>query len=159
MSAAEEKLSQLSGLFCQIGQHEKHPWIPLPWRGVYNKVLYFDPVTGATMELAKVEKGCSFPAHYHTTVQTLFVVSGRLRDESGAITVPGTFRIIPAGHLHGPFVAEEEAIQLKYFSSVPVYILKDGTTFIYEFDGRTLAAGRLEFAQGLKTTNFISGRK
>jgi quercetin dioxygenase-like cupin family protein len=159
MSAADQKLSQFAGIFCQLGQHENHPWIPLPWKGVFNKVLYFDPVTGATMELAKVEKGCKFPPHYHTSVQTLFLVSGRLRDDSGAVTEPGTFRIIPAGQLHGPFVAEEEAIQFKYFSSVPVYILTDGSTYIYEFDGRTVHAGTLEFASKLKTPNFISHRK
>jgi quercetin dioxygenase-like cupin family protein len=156
---AEIKLPQVANIFCQVGDHEKHAWIPLPWKGVFNKVLYFDPITGAVMELAKVEKGCSFPAHYHTTLQTLFLVSGRLRDESGAVTVPGTFRIIPAGQLHGPFVAEEEAIQFKYFSSVPVYILKDGTTYIYQFDGKTTPAGKLDFVETLKDTNFISQRK
>ena len=156
---ADQKLPQLAGIFCQIGQHEKHPWIPLPWPGVFNKVLYFDPVTGATMELAKVEKGCMFPPHYHTTVQTLFLVSGRLKDDNGELTEAGTFRIIPAGQLHGPFTALEEAIQLKYFSSVPVYILTDGTTYIYEFDGRTVLAGKLEFAAKLKAANFVSHRR
>ena len=119
---AEERLPQLQNVFCQIGHHDKYPWIPLPWKGIYNKVLYFDPITGATMELAKVERGCAFPAHYHTTVQTLFVVSGRLQDESGTITEPGTFRIIPAGQLHGPFTAIEEAIQLKFFVGTRIYI-------------------------------------
>jgi quercetin dioxygenase-like cupin family protein len=156
---AEQKLPQMAGIFCQIGKHDKHPWIPLPWKGVFNKVLYFDPITGATMELAKVEKGCKFPAHYHTTLQTLFLVSGRLKDDNGEVTEPGTFRIIPAGQLHGPFTAEEEAIQFKYFSSVPVYILTDGTTHIYEFDGKTIPAGRLDFAEKLKQSNFISHRK
>ena len=157
--AAEEKLPQLSGIFSQLGQHERHPWIPLPWKGVFNKVLYFDPITGATMELAKVEKGCKFPPHYHTTLQTLFLVSGRLKDDDGEFTEPGTFRIIPAGQLHGPFTAVEEAIQFKYFSSVPVYILTDGSTYIYEFDGKTIPAGQLDFAQKLKHKNFVSNRK
>jgi hypothetical protein len=78
-SLADQRLPQLKNVFCQIGHHEKHPWIPLPWKGIYNKVLYFDPIAGATMELAKVERGCAFPAHYHTTVQTLFVVSDDYR--------------------------------------------------------------------------------
>jgi len=88
-----------------------------------------------------------------------FLVSGRLRDYKGEITEPGTFRIIPAGQLHGPFIAEEEAIQFKYFSSVPVYILTDGSTYIYEFDGRTVHAGTLEFASTIKASNFISHRR
>jgi hypothetical protein len=31
------------------------------WSGIYNKVLYFDQLTGATMELAKVDAGAAFP--------------------------------------------------------------------------------------------------
>jgi hypothetical protein len=58
--------------------------------------------------------------------------------------------------LHGPFTAVEAAIQLKYFSSVPVYILKDGTTYIYQFDGKTTHAGTLDFAAKIKGPNFIS---
>jgi quercetin dioxygenase-like cupin family protein len=30
------------------------------------------------LKLAKVEKGAEFPEHYHTSVQKLFLVSGRL---------------------------------------------------------------------------------
>lgn len=153
---AEQRLPQIEGIFCQTGHYERHPWKPLPWKGVHNKVLFFDPITGATMELARVEKGCRFPAHYHTTVQTLFLVSGRLRDDNGEITEPGTFRIIPAGQLHGPFTAEEETIQLKYFSAVPVYILQDGSTYIYKFNGDIVNAGRLEFVKERQESNFIS---
>jgi quercetin dioxygenase-like cupin family protein len=156
---AEQKLPQMQGIFCQIGQHDQHPWKPMPWRGIYNKVLYFDHITGATMELAKIEKGAKFPSHYHTTVQTLFLVSGRLRDDDGEITEPGTFRIIPAGQLHGPFTAEEETIQFKYFSGAPVYILQDGATYIYRFNGEMVNAGVLEFARALKDRNFISPSK
>jgi len=155
-SIAEQKLPQMKGIFCQVGQHEKHSWKPLPWPGIHNKVLYFDPITGATMELAKIEQGAKFPSHYHTTIQTLFVVSGRLRDDNGDITERGTFRIIPAGQLHGPFTAEEETIQFKYFSGVPVYILQDGSTYIYKFDGAIVKAGVLDFAKSIKESNFIS---
>ena len=47
--------------FTQLGQHEQYRWRPLPWKGTYNKVLYFDRITGATIELAKVEKGAELP--------------------------------------------------------------------------------------------------
>lgn len=147
---------QLRGLFCRLGPHEEYEWTPLPFEGVSNKVLLFDRVTGATMELARVEQGAEFPEHYHTTVQTLFLVSGRLRSGEHLIE-PGTFNVIPAGELHGPFYAEEEAMQLKYFSAVPVYILRDGTTYIYREDGKTISAGRLDFASKLRQANFISG--
>ena len=147
---------ELSQIFCRLGPHESHPWTQLPWPGISNKVLLMDHLTGATIELARVEKGATFPAHYHTTLQTLFLVSGRLRSGDRLIE-PGTFNLIPPGLLHGPFTAEEEAIQLKYFSAVPVYILEDGTTFIYKRDGRTVNAGVLEFTKGLSGENFILG--
>ncbi len=148
--------TQLQGHFLRLGHHDQHEWTPLPWKGISNKVLSFDRVTGATIELARVEKGCEFPAHYHTTVQTLFLVSGKLRSGDHVIEA-GSFNIIPAGELHGPFYAEEESIQFKYFSAVPVYILTDGSTYIYTENGHTIEAGTLDFARHLRATgNFIS---
>jgi len=150
------QLPQFAGMFTRLGQHEDHKWEPLPWKGVYNKVLLFDRCTGLTLELAKIEQGARFPEHYHTTVQTQFLVSGRIKLKSGRIIDPGTFNIIPAGQLHGPFEAVEEAITFKYFASVPVYILPDGSTFIYREDGKTIDAGNLKFAIRIKGQNFIS---
>ncbi|QYX44682.1 cupin domain-containing protein [Bacillus inaquosorum] len=94
---------QLQGFFAQLGNHEQHPWKPLPWKGIYNKVLFSDPVSGATMELAKVEKGATFPEHFHNSVQTLFLYKGRLRTKTGEVYLPGTFNVIPSGQKHGPF--------------------------------------------------------
>jgi quercetin dioxygenase-like cupin family protein len=150
-----EVLPQLEGFYARLGPHERHEWKPLPWAGVHNKVLFFDPVSGMTIELARVEKGAEFPQHYHTTVQTLFLVEGRLRTNDQVIEA-GTFNVIPAGQVHGPFFAEEESIQFKYFSATPVYILSDGSTYIYRHDGSTIDAGRLEFVRDFTGTNFIS---
>lgn len=147
---------QLAGTYARLGYHPDTPWIPLPWKGVYNKVLLFERCTGLTIELARIEKGAVFPEHYHTSVQTQFLVSGRIRLRSGEVLEPGTFNVIPAGQLHGPFEAVEEAITFKYFASVPVYILRDGATYIYREDGQTIAAGHLDFAKTLSDTNFIS---
>jgi hypothetical protein len=69
---------------------------------------------------------------------------------------PGTFNIIPAGQLHGPFYGEEESIQFKYFSSVPAYILRDGKTFIYKRDGQTIDAGTLPFTGAIKGQNILT---
>ena len=147
---------QLSGFFSRLGKHDDYEWTSLPWEGVHNKVLFFDRVSGATIELARVEKGARFPEHYHTTVQTLFLVSGLLRTGSGDVIEPGTFNVIPAGQLHGPFIAEEESVQLKYFSAVPVYIMADGRTYIYRDDGHTIDAGTLETMKNLQDVNFVS---
>lgn len=140
--------------FARLGLHEQYDWIKLPWKGISNKVLYMDRVTGATIELARVEKGSTFPEHYHTCLQTLFLVSGLLETNNTKI-VQGTFNVIPTGKLHGPFYAIEESIQFKYFSSVPVYILKDGTCHIYKENGLTMDAGQLNIQNELTLDNFI----
>ena len=150
------QLPQFAGMFTRLGQHDDYNWEPLPWKGIYNKVLLFDRCTGMTLELAKIDTGAVFPEHYHTTVQTQFLVSGRIRLKSGEIIEPGAFNIIPAGQLHGPFEAVEEAVTFKYFASVPVYLLPDGTTFIYRQDGKTIDAGKLKFLAQVSGQNFIS---
>ena len=150
------ELPQFSGYFTRLGQTQHHPWVPLPWQGVFNKVLMFDRCSGLTLELAKIEKGAEFPEHYHTTVQTQFLVSGVIRLKNGDKIEPGAFNIIPAGQIHGPFFAVEEAITFKYFASVPVYLLPNGQTYIYRDDGKTIAAGNLDFVSKISGENFIS---
>jgi len=149
------KFPQLEGFFARVGPHSGYEWEPLPWKGVSNKVLFMDPVTGFTIELARTERGSTFPEHYHTTMQTLFLVEGRLRS-GDAVLEPGTFNVIPAGQLHGPFEAEEDTLQFKVFSSLPVYILTDGSVHIYKRDGKTIPAGQLDFVRHLAGANFVS---
>lgn len=155
MKRGPEAPPQLAGAFVRLGRHEEFDWQPLPWKGVFNKVLFFDYATGATLELARVEVGATFPEHYHTTMQTLFLIEGRLRSGEEVIE-PGTFNVIPAGQRHGPFEAEVESIQFKYFSSTPVYILPDGMTYIYRPDGTTIEAGSLR-REAFEEPNPISG--
>ena len=38
---------QLPTAFARLGNHEEYDWTPLPWKGIYNKVLFCDGVTGA----------------------------------------------------------------------------------------------------------------
>jgi quercetin dioxygenase-like cupin family protein len=147
-------MKDLPVAFAQLGQHDAHSWRPLPWKGTHNKVLYFDRVSGATIELAKIEKGAEFPEHYHPSVQTLFLVSGRLRSKSSVIHA-GTFNVIPAGQLHGPFYGEEESITFKFFSAAPVYFLKDGSAYLYKEDGRTMALHDGSIKQFLGTDNLL----
>jgi quercetin dioxygenase-like cupin family protein len=117
-----------------LGPHDQHPWKPMPWPGIYNKVLFCDPVQGTTIELAKIEKGATFPVHYHPTMQTLFLMSGLVKTETRTIT-PGTFDVIPAGERHGGYLAEEESVQYKLFSAMPVYFMENGDVFFYKCDG------------------------
>lgn len=156
---AMAKPEQCAGTFLRLGNHKEYDWTALPWKGTFNKVLLFERCTGLTLELARVEKGATFPEHYHTTVQTQFLVSGKVRLKDGTLVEPGNFSIFPPGQLHGPFTAEEEAITFKYFASVPVYLLRDGKTYIYREDGKTIEGGKLDFASSLKEGNFISPEK
>ncbi|WP_175480031.1 cupin domain-containing protein [Natrinema salaciae] len=135
--------SNIEPPFERLGDHEQHEWTSLPWDGVHNKVLYFDRATGMTLELAMVEEGAEFPQHYHTTAQTLFLVSGELESAETTIT-EGTFNFIPAGEKHGPYVAQEDSVQFKFFNATPTYILEDGDCFVYTYTGETLDAGTLE---------------
>ncbi|MDX8354850.1 cupin domain-containing protein [Cognatiyoonia sp. IB215182] len=131
--------------FAQVGQHDDHPWKPMPWKGVYNKVLYCDPVMGTTIELARIDEGATFPVHYHPTVQTLFLLSGRIRDDNrDRIIEPGTFDIIPAGQRHAGYYAEEDSIQYKFFSATPVYIMEDGRFYYYRTDGTVVDGGNTD---------------
>ncbi len=47
-------------------------------------------------------------------------------------------------------------MQFKVFSAVPVYILRDSSTCIYQRDGTVTDAGSLRFAEQLKVDNLIS---
>jgi hypothetical protein len=88
--------------------------------------------------------GTTFPEHYYTTVQTQFLVSDRLcLKNSGDVIDSNTLNVIPVGQLHGPFVAEEEAITFKFFESKDVCIIADWATFIYKENGEMIDAGRL----------------
>jgi quercetin dioxygenase-like cupin family protein len=147
---------QLDPAFFLLGNHADQPWQRLPWDGMFNKLLYFDPVTGMTMELTKLVKGTRVERHYHTTVQTMFLVSGLMRTAEGKLIRPGAFNVIPAGQVHGPAVAEEESVQLETFASVPVYVFADGSTYVFQRDGRFVAAKRLRFTSRSKPKNLIS---
>jgi hypothetical protein len=140
-------------IYACIGEHKKHAWKPLPWPGIFNKVLFCDPVLGTTIELAKIEKGATFPVHFHPTVQTLFLIEGRIKADGRVITV-GTFDVIPAGERHGGYVAEEESIQYKFFSAMPVYFMENGDVFFYKYDGTVvkLDAG----SKGLASQNIMT---
>jgi quercetin dioxygenase-like cupin family protein len=152
------KSDELAEAFTQLGDHEEYDWVPLPeehFEGVYNKVLYFNRVTGEVFELVKIEEGAEFPAHYHPTLQTLYLTEGKLRQPDGSTTEPGRFEMIPAGEEHGDYVAEETAIQHKYFSGTPMFFLPDGSSYVYRDDGRVIDAGELDMDERLQRQNML----
>ncbi|RBI59502.1 hypothetical protein DMJ13_23155 [halophilic archaeon] len=142
----------------QLGDHEQYDWVPLPeehFEGVYNKVLYFNRVTGEVFELVKIEEGAEFPSHYHPTLQTLFLAEGELRHPDGSVTTSGRFEMIPAGEEHGNYIAEETSIQHKYFSGTPMFFMPDGSSYVYQDDGRVIDSGKLDMSNRLKQENFL----
>lgn len=150
--------SGLEEAFTQLGDHEEYDWVPLPeehFEGVYNKVLYSNRVTGEVFELVKIEEGAEFPAHYHTSLQTLYLTEGKLRHPDGSTTEAGRFEMIPAGEKHGDYVAEEESIQHKYFSGTPTFFLPDGSSYIYREDGRIIDSGELDMDDRLGQENMF----
>ena len=86
-------------------------------------------------------------------MQTLFLVEGHLKSGDQEIT-KGTFNVIPAGELHGPFFALEDSIQFKYFSASPVYLLRDGTSVFYKEDGNTFTSDAMK-AGALQKDNYL----
>lgn len=156
--SAEEDSHGLDGSFTQLGNHEQYDWVPLPeehFEGVYNKVLYYNRTTGEVFELVKIEEGAEFPTHYHPTLQTLFLMEGKLRHPDGSVTEPGRFEVIPAGEKHGNYVAEEPVLQKKYFNSTPQFILPDGSSYTYREDGRVMDTGEMEMDERLGMDNII----
>ncbi|GGL44386.1 hypothetical protein GCM10009037_29710 [Halarchaeum grantii] len=56
--STENSQTGLERAFTQLGDHDQYDWVPLPeehFEGVYNKVLYFNRVTGEVFELVKIE--------------------------------------------------------------------------------------------------------
>lgn len=96
--------------------HGTAAWAAIPWArvsdSIYEVPLFADAQAGVQIALAKVERGAEIPEHFHSTAQTLFLVAGRLRTRTGQWIHAGTFCLIPACELHGPFVAEEDSLLL-----------------------------------------------
>lgn len=156
--SVEDSNSRLGNAFTQLGDHENYEWVPLPeehFEGVYNKVLYFDRNTGEVFELVKIEEGAEFPEHYHPTLQTLFLLEGKLRHPDGSVTEPGRFEMIPAGEKHGNYVAEEPVLQKKYFSGTPMFFMPDGSSYTYRDDGRVMDTGALDMDERLGKQNIL----
>jgi quercetin dioxygenase-like cupin family protein len=156
--STEDMPQGLDRAFTQLGDHEEYDWVPLPeeeFEGVYNKVMYFNRVSGEVFELVKIEEGAEFPAHYHPTLQTLYLTEGKLRHPDGSVTEPGRFEMIPAGEKHGNYVAEETAIQHKYFSGTPMFFLPDGSSYVYRDDGRIIDSGEVDMDGRLESENFL----
>lgn len=82
-------------------------------------ILAGDPEAGAFILRLKLPAGYEIPAHQHSAVKYLTVISGTLHlgmgdelDTSQGMSLPaGGFVVVPAGHNHYEWVEEETILQ------------------------------------------------
>jgi len=86
----------------------------MEWRakslaGVFEKMLWRDEATGASIALIKFAKGASIPKpHRHASNQFMYCLSGKYEYTATGVTLlPGSFYCNPKGNVHGPTLAHE----------------------------------------------------
>jgi 2,4'-dihydroxyacetophenone dioxygenase len=98
-------------------QSEQMPWREKSLKGLWEKMLWRDEKTGASIALVRFEKGVSIPhPHSHASNQSMFCLQGRYEyTAAGVVLTPGCFYLNPKGHVHGPTLAHEETIVLEIY--------------------------------------------
>ena len=94
----------------------------LEWRekslaGIFEKMLWRDEATGASIALIKFAKGAGIPKpHSHASNQFMFCLSGKYEYTATGVTLlPGLFYCNPKGNVHGPTLAHEETVVLEMY--------------------------------------------
>ena len=96
---------------------EEYPWRPKSLPGLFEKMLWRDDESGASIALIKFEKGCSIPApHSHASNQFMYCLTGHYEYTSTGVELkPGSFYWNPKGHVHGPTIAHEDTIVVELY--------------------------------------------
>ena len=96
---------------------EDMPWREKSLKGVWEKMMWRDVVTEASIALIRFEKGSGIPKpHSHASNQSMFCLKGRYEYTStGVVLTPGCFYLNPKGHVHGPTLAHEETVVLEMY--------------------------------------------
>ncbi len=92
-------------------------WRPKSLAGVFEKTLWRDETTGASMSLIKFAKGASIPKpHLHASNQFMYCLSGKYEYTTTGVTLlAGSFYCNPKGNVHGPTLAHEETVVLEIY--------------------------------------------
>jgi len=92
-------------------------WRPKSLAGLWEKMLWRDEATGASIALIKFEKGVGIPQpHSHASNQFMFCLSGKYEyTRTGVTLLPGSFYCNPKGNVHGPTLAHEETVVLEIY--------------------------------------------
>jgi 2,4'-dihydroxyacetophenone dioxygenase len=107
----------MPGLDEVLLKSEEIAWRPKSLKGLYEKVLWRDDTTGASICLIKFEKGVSIPEpHMHAANQFMFCLEGLYQYKHNGLTLkPGSFYWNPKGNVHGPTIALEETVVVEIF--------------------------------------------
>lgn len=98
-------------------QSEDMPWREKSLKGVWEKMMWRDPATEASIALIRFEKGAGIPQlHSHASNQSMFCLKGRYEyTATGVVLTPGCFYLNPKGNVHGPTIAHEETVVLEIY--------------------------------------------
>jgi 2,4'-dihydroxyacetophenone dioxygenase len=98
-------------------QTEDVEWEAKSLPGLWQKMLWRDDESGASIALIRFEQGAGVPSvHSHASNQFMFCLSGRyVYTKSGIVLGPGSFYWNPKGSEHGPTLAEEETIFIETY--------------------------------------------
>lgn len=110
-SSAPQQLAEL------LIQADEIEWRPKSLKGVYEKMLWRNAATHASVALIKFDKGAGIPEpHAHDSNQMMYCLSGRYEYiRTGLMLTPGTFYCNPRGSVHGPTLAHEETVLLEIY--------------------------------------------
>lgn len=92
-------------------------WREKSLKGVFEKMLWRDEATGASIALIKFAKGASIPKpHSHASNQFMYCLSGSYEYTStGVKLLPGSFYCNPKGKVHGPTLAHDETVVVEIY--------------------------------------------
>lgn len=95
----------------------KMEWRPKSLPGLFEKMLWRNEATGASIALIRFDKGTRIPTpHSHASNQFMFCLSGKYEyTTTGVVLLPGSFYGNPKGNVHGPTLAHEDTIVMEIY--------------------------------------------
>jgi quercetin dioxygenase-like cupin family protein len=92
-------------------------WREKSLKGLYEKMLWRDESTGASIALIRFDKGVGIPKpHFHASDQCMFCLEGKYKYTASNVTLkPGSFYWNPKGNEHGPTIAHEDTVFLEIY--------------------------------------------
>lgn len=111
------------GLAELLTESEEIPWREKSLPGLYEKSLWRNDETGASIALVRFEEGVGIPRrHVHGSNQFMYCLEGRYEYlDPGLVLTPGSFYMNPKGNPHGPTIARTECVLLEIYDG-PHYL-------------------------------------